>query len=220
MQKVLSFLNALQENNNKEWMDANKPDYQETRKVFMQFVTELIQKIALFDPAITGLLAKDSVFRINRDIRFSKDKRPYKNNMGAFMASGGKKTKGAGYYIHLQPGNCFLGGGIHMPAAPELAKIRQEIDYNADALIEIISDKTFKKTFGEIEGDRLKTSPKGYPKDHPHLDLLQLKSFTVFTKFPDKTVTKADFIDTVVKQFEVMYPFINFLNAAVVEIND
>ncbi|MBT30285.1 MAG: TIGR02453 family protein [Thalassobius sp.] len=220
MKNILSFLSALQENNNKEWMDANKPEYQAARKTFMSFVTELIQKTAAFDPTITGLLAKDCVFRINRDIRFSNDKRPYKTNMGAFIASGGKKTKGAGYYIHLQPENCFIGGGIYMPAAPELAKIRQEIDYNAPSLIEILSEDKFKNTFGEMDGDKLKTAPKGYPKDHPHIELLRLKSFTVFTKVPESEVTQEAFLDNVAAKFKVMYPFNNFLNTAVAEVEE
>ncbi|UZR94939.1 DUF2461 domain-containing protein [Chondrinema litorale] len=220
MKNILSFLSALQENNNKEWMDENRPEYQAARKIFISFVTELIQKTAAFDPTITGLLAKDCIFRINRDIRFSNDKRPYKTNMGAFIASGGKKTKGAGYYVHIQPGNCFIGGGIYMPAAPELAKIRQEIDYNAPSLIEVLSEEKFKNTFDEMDGDRLKTAPKGYPKDHPHIELLRLKSFTVFTKVPESEVTEDAFLNNVAAKFQVMYPFNNFLNTAVAEVEE
>ena len=220
MQEVLSFLSALQKNNSKEWMDANKSDYQSSKKVFLQFVTELIEKTAKFDPTITGLLAKDCVFRINRDIRFSKDKSPYKTNMGAFIARGGKKTKGAGYYVHIQPENCFIGGGIYMPEAAELAKIRQEIDYNASALLEILSEENFKNTFGEMNGARLKTAPKGYPKDHPHIDLLRLKSFTVFTKVPETEVKKDNFLDEVSNKFLTMYAFNNYLNNAVTEIEE
>jgi len=220
MQDVLDFLNELQKNNRKEWMDENKPTYQAVRKNFSKFVTELIEKITVFDPSITGLLAKDCIFRINRDIRFSKDKSPYKTNMGAFIAQGGKKTKGAGYYVHLQPGNCFLGGGIYMPQAAELAKIRQEIDYNAHQLKEILDDKTFKSTFGELQGDQLKTAPKGYPKDHEHIDLLRFKSFTVFTKFADSEAKQHEFVDWLAGQFKIMQPLNIFLSTAVAEIEE
>lgn len=220
MQDVLDFLSELQKNNRKEWMDENKPTYQAARKEFVQLVTGLIEKITVFDPTITGLLAKDCIFRINRDIRFSKDKSPYKTNMGAFIAQSGRKTKGAGYYLHLQPGNCFFGGGIYMPQATELAKIRQEIDYNAAQLKEILDDKTFKSTFGELQGEQLKTAPKGYPKDHEHIDLLRYKSYTVFTKFAESKVKQKDFADWLITQFKVMQPLNIFLNTAVAEVEE
>ncbi len=220
MQEILNFLSDLQQNNRKEWMDEHRPTYQAARKQFLWFVTEMIEKIAAFDPSITGLLAKDCTFRINRDIRFSKDKSPYKTNMGAFIAQGGKKTKGAGYYVHLQPGNCFLGGGIYMPQAEELAKIRQEIDYNAHHLIEILEKPEFKKTFGGLRGEQLKTAPKGYPKDHEHIELLRFKSFTVFTEFTDSKVTDADFTEWLANQFKIMQPLNIFLNTAIDEMEE
>jgi uncharacterized protein (TIGR02453 family) len=140
--------------------------------------------------------------------------------MGAFIAHGGKKTKGAGYYIHIQPGDCFLGGGIYMPQATELAKIRQEIDYNAQHLLDILHNTEFKKTFGELQGEQLKTTPKGYPKDHEHIELLRYKSFTVFTKYTDSDVIKKYFADWLAGQFKVMQPLNIFLNTAVAEVDE
>jgi uncharacterized protein (TIGR02453 family) len=127
---TLQFLQSLQKNNNKPWFDENRKKYESAKENFAEFVEALINGIAAFDPTIQNLTAKNCMFRINRDVRFSKDKSPYKTNMGASISKGGKKINLAGYYFHCEPGKSFAAGGFYMPMAPELAKIRQEIDYN------------------------------------------------------------------------------------------
>lgn len=214
-EEILAFLTELKKNNAKEWMDANKPTYQKARKAFIEIVETQIKEIAKWEPGFEAVTAKECVFRINRDIRFSKDKRPYKEHLGAFIAQGGRKTEFAGYYVHFEPGNTFVGGGIYMPPSDILKKIRQEIDYNASELHTIIGEPTFKKVFGEIQGESLKTTPKGYPKDHPEIELLRLKSFTVTTQFTDKEVVKPSFHQEITKAFQIMRPFNQFLDMAV-----
>ncbi len=212
----LNFLGQLQKNNNKDWMDANKPSYQAARQEFIGLATDLIDSVSKFNPDIEGLDPKKAIFRINRDIRFSKDKSPYKNNFGVYIVPGGKKTGNAGYYFHLQPGNeSFIAGGMHMPESSKLAKIRQEIDYNASELAKIVNEKAFKSTFGTIEGDKLKRAPKGYAEDHPSIEMLKMKSFLVLHKVEDKAVLKGDFTETIKKDFKTMHGFIDFLNVAV-----
>lgn len=214
MKEVLSFLADLKENNHKDWMDANKPRYKASREAFLSLVTEVIDGISLFDPTIVGTEAKNCIFRLNRDIRFSKDKSPYKTNFGASISAGGKKSPDAGYYVHIMPGNNFIGGGMYMPEAATLKKVRQEIDYNTDDFLKIIEDKNFLKVFGSIQGDALKTAPKGYPKDHPHIDLLKRKSFFFLHEISDAEIKQAGLTNTIAQKFELLFPFIQFMNAS------
>jgi uncharacterized protein (TIGR02453 family) len=215
MKNVMEFLQELDRNNHKEWMDANKNWYQEAKREFLGLVDEVIKGITAFDPGIAGITAKDCTFRINRDIRFSKDKRPYKNNFGAAIQEGGKKSPNPTYYLHLQPGESMIAGGCYMPAAAELAKIRQEIDYNPAELKEIVEKEEFKNTFGAVQGEALKTAPKGYPKDHPNIELLRLKSFVVMQKLPDSKVIQANFADKVISDFKILQPFNHYLGVAI-----
>jgi uncharacterized protein (TIGR02453 family) len=215
MKELVKFLSELSENNHKEWMDANKPWYQSVRKGFHSWVDELILKMAEFDPSLTGVTAKDSTFRINRDIRFSKDKSPYKNNMGAAIQEGGKKTMNPTYYLHIQPGQSMIAGGLYMPPADILAKVRQEIDYNAGELRKIVEEPTFKNTFGAISGEALKTAPKGYPKDHPNIELLRFKSYVVTKNLTDKEVISDNFQEKAFEYFRTLQPFNNYLSVAI-----
>ncbi len=209
---VFTFLKGLQAQNSKEWMDAHKADYQAARNAFIGMVEAQIVRIAAWQPSITHIAAKDCVFRINRDVRFSPDKRPYKEHFGAFIAEGGRHTEFSGYYLHLSPGDTFAAGGIYMPPAPLLKKIRQEIDYNGSAFHEIMQAPSFKDFFGEISGEKLKTAPKGYPKDHPEIELLRLKSFVVVRKFTDEAALQANFADEVSNTFRAMYPLHQLLD--------
>ena len=145
MKEVFSFLKDLSANNDREWMQSNKKRYENARKEVSTFVAQLIESIGEFDSGIVGLQPKDCLFRINRDIRFSKDKRPYKTNFGAAITEGGKKLPNPTYYIHMEPGKSMMACGIYMPEADTLKKIRQEIDYNAGELKKIIDNPTFKK---------------------------------------------------------------------------
>lgn len=215
MKDLLAFLTDLKVHNNKEWMDANKPRYKKVRQEFHRWVDELIIRMTEFDPSLAGITAKDSTFRINRDIRFSKDKSPYKSNMGAAIQEGGKKSMNPTYYLHIEPGDSMIAGGLYMPPGDILAKVRQEIDYNAGELKEIVGQEDFKKVFGAISGEALKTAPKGYSKDHPNIELLRFKSYVVMKKLDDKEVLAPDFMDRAAEYFRVLAPFNHYLSVAI-----
>ena len=216
LKKSLSFLEALGHNNDRDWMQANKPAYQEARDEFLSFVSEAITLLATHDEGLITLDAKKSIFRINRDIRFSKDKSPYKQNFGMYLSEGGKKSDKAGYYFHLQPGdNSFLAGGIYAPNAENLSKIRQEIDYNAAELKQIVDRKEFNNLFGTIQGDSLKRAPKGYTEDHPNIDLLKLKSFIVMYKVSDAQILQWSSAEECVNVLKEIKPLNNYFNVAI-----
>ena len=215
LQFTLDFLSDLAKHNNKEWMDDNKKRYQEAKEQVFQLLAEIIPKAAAFSPGLLGLDPKKTLFRINRDIRFSKNQDPYKTNFGASIVEGGRKSGNPGFYLHIMPGNNFVGGGIYQPPSGILQKVRQEIDYNGRELRSIIEEVKFKKTFGEPHGeDRLKTAPKGYPKDHENLELLQLKHYVFMRKVSDKEVTSKNFDDEVVETYRTLQPFNSFLARA------
>ena len=212
----LDFLKKLKKNNNKDWFDKHKTEYEAAKKDIEAFIEKLIASIGTFDPSIKGLTPKECLFRIYRDVRFSKDKTPYKTHLGAYMSGRGKKSNGPGYYVHIQPGYTFLAGGLWVPPAPELNAVRQEIDYNQEEFEKIIKDKTFKKHFKELnQEEKLKSVPKGYDKDHPAIELLKLKSFTVSHPVDDKTVTSKDFVKYSTTVFKAMKPFNDFMGRAI-----
>ena len=176
---TLKFLKDLQKNNNKTWFENNRKTYQLIKEDFLVLTQQIIDGIAIFDLPVGHLKAKDCTFRINRDVRFSKNKSPYKNNVGAYFNYEGKKGNGAGYYLHIEPGKSFAAGGIWMPEPQVLSKIRQEIDYSFNQLNRITSAAAFKKTFLlGITGEALVRPPKGYDDQNPAIALLKLKSFT------------------------------------------
>jgi uncharacterized protein (TIGR02453 family) len=216
-QSTLQFLTDLKSNNDRDWFTANKPRYEAANKEFHQFVDALIVEIQKFDPTLVHYTAKDCVFRIYRDVRFSKDKSPYKTHFGAHVTAAPKKSEihtKAGYYLHLEPGETMLVGGAYMPEANWLKAIRQEIAYNTAEFNAIVNDKEFKEIFGEMEGEKLKTTPKGYEADHPAIELLKHKSFLMTHKCPDKQVLSEDFLQHCTKVFKALYPFDQFLNRA------
>ncbi len=213
------FLQQLKQHNDKSWMDENRENYLRQKKEFEEFIDLVISEVAKFDRDAAANTAKTSIFRINRDIRFSNDKSPYKTNFGAFIAKGGKKGVNAGYYIHVEPGECFLAGGIYMPSGPMLKAIREEIYENIGEFLKIIQAPAFVKHFGDRLGDdKLSSAPKGFPKDFPHLDYLKYKSYTVIKNEPDSLYHKTDFIKEVKDVFMAMAPFNLFLNRAVEEV--
>ena len=214
--QILAFLQQLQQNNQKEWMDAHRDDYQAARASFIELITYLLRGLETEDEGMRGLDPKKCIFRINRDIRFSKDKSPYKINFGAALAEGGRNSGNAAYYLHLQPNDeSFIGGGLYQPPKEMLAKVRQEIDYNASELRTLVSAPDFRETFGEIQGDSLKRAPKGYDPDHPNIALLKLKDYIVLRKLTDEEVTDAQFPDQALATFKTMIPFVHYLNVAV-----
>jgi uncharacterized protein (TIGR02453 family) len=216
--QTLKFLSQLKKNNNKPWFDAHRAQYEAARIDFSNFIQLLIEALQKSDTTITGITAKDSQFRINRDVRFSKDKRPYKDNFGAFIARGGKKSIFAGYYFHLAPGNSFIGGGLWHPEPANLKKVRQEIDYNWDEFQAILKNKNFKKTFGDLyKGDdlSLKRMPKGYAEDHPAMSYLKLQSLIAEQKIADEDLTKASLHKKALGAFQALQPLLNFINRSV-----
>lgn len=212
---TLEFLAQLSKNNNKEWFDKNRSSYEMAKNNFKGFVEELILNVSKFDSSIKHLEAKDCIFRINRDVRFSKNKEPYKNNFGAILSPGGKKSFSAGYYFQLQPNASFVAGGVWQPPSPQINAIRQEIDYNAKEFKKIIGSKEFKKYFGGLSTeDKLKSAPKGYDKTHPEIELLKYKSFIAVHNLKDKEVVAEDFIGNITTVFKAMLSFNSFLRRA------
>ncbi len=216
-QSTISFLSQLHKNNNKPWFDANRKKYEEAKADFLQFVEKIIQIITAFDEVLIGLQPKKCVYRINRDVRFSKDKSPYKNNMGATFNKGGKKIQNAGYYLHVEAGKSFLAGGLYMPMPPELSKIRQEIDYNFTDFKKITENKSFKKIFTKgVDGvDYLVRPPKGYDATNPAIDYLKMKSFIASLPLTNAELTDKKIYKTIETTFKQLKPMIDFLNAAI-----
>ena len=213
---IQSFLKAIAKNNNRQWFEKSKPKYLEAKTLFDDFVEALHKELLKFDESLAGLNPRKLAFRIYRDVRFSKDKRPYKVNMGAGLSAHGKMEQEPGYYIHIEPGKSFIAGGFYMPNPENLAKIRQEIDYNTKDFLKILNDKKFKKYFTGLDDfDKLKTAPKGYPKDHPHIDLLKNKRFIVTHYFTDKEVLDKKFVKTAAEVAKAIKPLNDFLLNAI-----
>ena len=215
---TIKFLKNLSKNNNKPWFDANRKQYENAKTDFTGFIQTIIDKHGKKDESIAHLKAKDCMFRINRDVRFSKDKSPYKNNMGAYINKGGKKSLSGGYYFHCQPGQSFVGGGLWMPMPPELGKVRQEIDYNFDAFKKIIGSKKFKSVYNDLSRNTeyiLTRVPKGYEADNPAAEYLKLKSFVSMTSIKDAELNSKDLSKKVLTAFEALQPLLEFINESV-----
>ncbi|MGZ4100129.1 MAG: DUF2461 domain-containing protein [Bacteroidia bacterium] len=216
MKTIFPFLKQLKNNNNKEWFDAHKDQYLTAKEEFEELVNGVIAGTRKFDKKIDpSITAKQCVFRIYKDVRFSKDKTPYKTNMGASINPGGKKSPTAGYYLHCEPGNSFIAGGVWMPEADILQAIRQEIDYNPKPLLKILNSASFKKYFeGLDEDDKLKSAPKGYDKDHEHIELLKNRHFIVSHKLSDKEINGSSNLKTILEGFKAMHPLMEYLRTA------
>lgn len=214
MEKVLQFLRDLSKNNTRDWFDANRDRYHESRKKVL-FLTELLMnEIRKFDPEIPVLNPKDCLFRIFRDVRFSNDKRPYKTNFGSFIAKGGRKSQNPGYYFHIEPGESFVGGGVYMPAAAALKSIRKSIAQFPEEFTGILNEPRFKVVYPELYDHQLKTAPKGFPKDHEYIHLLRYKSYVCATTIDDNMLTDGSFLEKTVEAYRQLYPFNAFLSAA------
>jgi uncharacterized protein (TIGR02453 family) len=218
--QTIRFLSALKENNNKPWFDAHRAQYEAAKIDFQNFIQLVIDDLQRTDTTITGTVARECLFRINRDVRFSNDKAPYKSNMGASIKKGGKKSPFAGYYFHVEPGQSFVGGGLWMPEAEVVKKVRQEIDYNRDEFYGLMTGKEFKKTYADLYKGKdvsLATAPKGYEKDNPALPYLKLKSFIAQTSVSDDDLCKASLHKKTVAAFQTLHPFLCFINRALDE---
>jgi uncharacterized protein (TIGR02453 family) len=219
-QSTLDFLKLLRENNNKEWFEKNRKSFEAAKADVMETTAELIKVVGKWDEGVSKLQPKDCVYRINRDVRFAADKSPYKSNMGAWLNGRGKHSVSAGYYFHLQPGESFLAGGLYMPMPPQLKALRQEIDYNLPEFEAILNDKAYKKQFGGLGGDKLKTTPKEYSSDNPAIDYLKHKSFISYHKLSDELLVSDKFIKYAAEVLKAMQPLNNFLNRAVDGVNE
>ncbi|MBN1199400.1 MAG: DUF2461 domain-containing protein [Bacteroidales bacterium] len=212
---VLSFLSELKRNNNREWFQANKGWYEEAKLEVEKLVNTLIPAIARFDPAVRLTSAKECMFRIFRDVRFTRDKLPYKINFGAWITGSGRKGCGPGYYLHIQPGESFLAAGVYMPDPETLKKIRKEIYYNIDEFKKILGDKELRKfSKGISDTDRLKKAPKDFPADFPDIDLLKNRHYTVSCEIPDNQLLDPNFLQAALRVFHAMYPLNKFLKRA------
>lgn len=219
--QTLSFLKDLAKNNNREWFETNRKKYESARQDFTALADEIIKGFCKKDRDFEQLEGKKCLFRINRDIRFSKDKRPYKTNFGASFERGGRISPYAGYYLHIEPGNkSFIAGGVWQPEAERVKKIRQEVDYNWDAFRKIIGNKKFVALFGDLEKTKetsLVREPKGYDKDNPAIDYIKLKSWVVSAPLTDADISSPQLLKKILAGFETMQPFIVFLNEALAE---
>ena len=209
---ILNFLDDLSRHNSRDWFEVNRPAYEVARDTFTGFVDYLVDELRASNN-LQSLSARDCVLRIFRDVRFSKDKSPYNTNLSAIIAPGGKKSVLQGYYVSIGPQHrSLIAGGLHMPAPEQLSLFRQAIAKNAAAFKDITNSKVFVEQFGKIEGERLKTAPKGYDRDHPEIELLQLKEVTALHYFSDQEVLAGDFPARAVIVCRAMNPFLDYLN--------
>lgn len=215
METVLSFLSELNRNNDRDWFQANKDWYLEAKNEFDHLVNNVIKGITTFDSDVQLLTAKDCTFRIYRDVRFSKNKAPYKTNMGAAISKGGRKSRYASYYLHIEPGNCFVGGGKWMPPSDILKSIRYEIYNFPGEFRRIIDSEEFRDAFGGISGDKLTRPPKDFPGDFEEIELLKFKSYTAGRNIPEDVLTGSKALPETLFYFARLHPFIKFLNRAV-----
>jgi uncharacterized protein (TIGR02453 family) len=209
-ESTLHFLRNLAKNNNKTWFDTHRKEYEETKSNFEEFVKKLIDKISYFED-LGVLTPKDCMFRINRDIRFSNNKRPYKENFAAAIAKGGKKNMFGSFYLHIQPGQSFLGGGLYHSDTKTLNKFRDFILDHPKKFLSTIQSPAFKKYFGELKGETLKTAPRGYDKDLPLQQFLKMKSLTAIHNFSDQTVTSKNLESEIFKGCKLLSPYLAFI---------
>jgi uncharacterized protein (TIGR02453 family) len=213
MNEVTAYLSDLRKNNNREWFHANKEAYNKARTIFLDQVQQVIDKLSMKDPSLSGVLAKDTVFRIFRDVRFSNDKTPYKTHFSAYMAREGRKSRYAGYYFHVSDEEFFIAAGVHTPAKEDLRVIRQEILFKPDSFTRILSEKR-SEGFEIMETDKLKKGPADFPKDSPHLELIKYKHYILSKPLDRSLLQSKDFASKVSEHFEPLVPWNNFLNSA------
>lgn len=214
---TMNFLRALRRNNNRDWFHAHDAAYRAAKKDFLELVSEVLERLVRADGSLSGVDPSKALFRINRDVRFSKNKEPYKNHLSAFLSIGGRKGPQAGYYIHAEPGSGILAGGCWMPEPEHLSCIRQEIDYNLDDWRGVLESARFRNQFGELDREaELKRPPKGFAADNPALEWLRLKSFTASVVVADADWLRPDAATRLADKLAVLTPMVQFLNRALV----
>lgn len=209
---TLKFLTDLAKNNNREWFQENRKRYDAAKTDFTKLTEDVLNEVSKFE-VLVNTQPKDCVFRINRNLMFAKDKRPYKNNLSMAIGPGGRHSGRIDYYLQIQPGDqSFLGAGMWSPSVDHLAKYRQEVDYNAAELKKVIENEEFRSFFPEINGDTLKTAPKGFSKDHPEIELLRRKELFFLHRFKDKEVLSKEFAPKIMQGIHLIKPYCDFLN--------
>lgn len=203
---TFKFLKDIKVNNNREWFNKHKDRFLEAQAEVKAFNETLLNKMSHHDE-----IESIRLYRIYRDVRFSKNKTPYKNNLGTGMKRATKWKRG-GYYFNIEPGNNFVGGGFWGPNSDDIKRIRQEIAADDKPLRKILNSASFKKNFGTLEGSQVKTAPRGYAKDHPAIDLLRYKQFLLMRPFSDKEVTTDGFVNDLSKRFKAMRPFLDYMS--------
>ncbi|MBC8754967.1 DUF2461 domain-containing protein [Kordia sp. YSTF-M3] len=205
--ETFSFLKRLQKNNNREWFTENKKEFKEIENEVKQFYNQLSEHLNKHDK-----IDKVKVFRIYRDVRFSKDKTPYKTHLGGSFNRVKPELRG-GYYLHIAPNDeSFIATGFWEPNKDDLMRIRKEIEMDATEIRKIITEKSFKNVWGELVGDELKTAPRGFDKEHVAIDLIKKKQFIFTKKFTDKEVNSSDFMTKVDDSFKAIRPFFNYMS--------
>lgn len=216
LEETFSFLKKLKKNNNREWFQKNKELYDRSREEFTIFIAQIISHLGKKDPQIASLEPPKTIFRIYRDVRFSKDKTPYKTHLSAYLNREGKNINTPGYYIHAQPGLCFISAGLYSPDALQLKLVRQEIDYNLNKWEKLLWAPKLKKTFTaglSIEG-ALTRPPKGYTPDNPAIEYLKLKNFVIFREMEDEMYFKKDTPKRISENLAYATPLVRFLQEA------
>ena len=204
--ELLAFLSNLKANNNREWFNENKPEFKGHEKDIKEFFAEIQEKLRATDE-----IEKHKVWRIYRDVRFSKDKTPFKSNFAGSFTRASERLRG-GYYLNIEPDNCMVGGGFYAPNSQDLMRIRKEFEIDDSEIRDILNNATFKKTFGSIQGDEVKTAPKGFSKEHKAIDLIKKKQFYVMKSFTNEEMMAADFSDKVVETFKVLRPYFDYMS--------
>lgn len=216
MKSAISFLKRLAQNNEREWFADNKKEFDTAKAEFEEFVAQTIIEIGKWNKDVRSLVPKDCIYRIHRDVRFSKNKTPYKTSLGALIGKDGRKGKGAINYLHIEPAKSFTAGGMYMPESGDLKAIRQEIDYNYKKFKTILTNKEFEAHFGELSQEwKLKTLPKGYAADNPAIEHLRLKSIVVSKNYTDKEVLASAFASEAAHSFKLVQPLNTFINTAI-----
>ncbi|SOE23369.1 TIGR02453 family protein [Spirosomataceae bacterium TFI 002] len=211
-QKTLDFLKDLDQNNNREWFQDHKEDYEIALADFTAFASNVLDGLKQIQPNLLHTEIKKCLLRIYRDVRFSKDKRPYKNYFAAGFGPGGRSSGLVDFYLQISPNQSFLGAGMWQPSPENLAKFRQEIDYNPNDLKSIIFDPKFKNKFNEIHGEKLKTKPKGYDIDHPEIELLRYKELFFTTSYTDNQLCSNNIVEQVIEDCITLKPYQDYLN--------
>lgn len=210
--KILEFLKELAANNNRDWFNDHKSEYDEVREMFENFIQQVILNLSQIEPSVLHLTPKECTYRIYRDIRFSADKTPYKTHIGGYINPFGKKSNHCGYYIHLQPGSCFIGGGSLCPPPRLLKSVREHIYDNIEDYIDIVESPSFKQYFKTIGMNFLKGAPKGFPKDFPYLKYLQNKEYIVEYPIDDQFFERPDSMEQMMEIFKEMKRLWDFVN--------